>query len=483
MARIYIGRGSTGIRQLRTPRRPQADHPGTARTITRLFKMFPGTKRCACRVAQPPERRAGVRGWRGRRHPLPRDGVRARPGPARAPREGRQCRDADPARARADRGRGCGRRSQPRTRAARQRRDAARHRPPRRVAVEHHDRLRRFGEAARLRHREGDAAIGRDPVGHHQGQVRVHGAGAVPRSRRRSPQRRVLARHHPLRDLDAASLLSRRQRLRHDAPHRHGRRRATHAPGPGLSAGARGDRHEGARGGSGAALSECRSPARGDRELRDVGTDVAVDDRASVASCATCSARSRSHWLGTPQKQPPITKENTISSTDGRSDVVKNPRPQTDDAPVHNNSDARRADSPMPCPTAKRRVPRQRRRRGQDDPRSATRPHRSRARRAAATGARVEREVVSVHAAADGVERDVAARRGDSPDPCDAPEGRDTGAWRAEPAAAQPADSATGRASDAAAGPLRAGPADLGNGARTSRDREHPSRDTRAAAR
>ena len=43
-----------------------------------------------------------------------------------------------------------------RARTARARRHAARHRPSRRVAVEHHDRLRRRGQAARLRHREGD---------------------------------------------------------------------------------------------------------------------------------------------------------------------------------------------------------------------------------------------------------------------------------------------------------------------------------------
>ena len=66
------------------------------------------------------------------------------------------------------------------------RRRAAGHRPPRRVAVEHHGRLRRLGEAARLRHREGDGALGRDPERHHQGQVRVHVARAVPRPRRRS---------------------------------------------------------------------------------------------------------------------------------------------------------------------------------------------------------------------------------------------------------------------------------------------------------
>ena len=136
---------------------------------------------------------------------------------------------ARPARARADRGRGCGGGAAPRARAPRPRRRAARHRPPRRVAVEHHDRLRRRGEAARLRHREGDGALGRDAVRHHQGQVRLHGARAVPRPRRRSAQRRVLARHHPLRDHDPAPLLPRRQRLRHDAPHRHRRRRAADA--------------------------------------------------------------------------------------------------------------------------------------------------------------------------------------------------------------------------------------------------------------
>jgi serine/threonine protein kinase len=48
-------------------------------------------------------------------------------------------------------------------------------------------------------------------------------------------------------------------------------------------------------------------------------------------------------WLGAPQKSPVVVKENTISSTDGRSDVVPNPRPPTatnSESPSHDDADA-----------------------------------------------------------------------------------------------------------------------------------------------
>src|SRR5450755_4591583 len=86
-------------------------------------------------------------------------------------------------------------RAQLRAQPGRRARPRARHDPPRRLAVEHHDVVRGRREAARLRHREGARRGARDDEERHdEGQVRLHGARADRRRRRRSSHRHLLVR-------------------------------------------------------------------------------------------------------------------------------------------------------------------------------------------------------------------------------------------------------------------------------------------------
>ena len=108
------------------------------------------------------------------------------------------------------------------------RRRAARRRPSRRLAAERDRRHRRQRARARLRHREGRGARPGHARGSDQGQARVHGARADPRSGR-SSDRRVRGGRRPLGDARRAAAPRKREGRRHRHAHHAGQ---SHAPEP-----------------------------------------------------------------------------------------------------------------------------------------------------------------------------------------------------------------------------------------------------------
>ena len=294
MAEIYLAR-SRGHGRVREARRDQAD-PADGRRRSGVRPDVP-RRGAARRDAPAPEHRGRLRGRRGRRLAVLRDGVHPRPGRARDP----------PGRARAQGGRAARDRARDRPRhgggarlRARQdrpRRRAPPPRPPRRLVEQRARQLRGRDQADRLRHRARDRAWPPDAGRHAQGQDPVHVAGAVPRLPARSAQRPVLARRRDVRAHGRTPAVPRRQRLRdHGADRPPGRAAALDGDAR-VSARARGDRDEAARAQRQRALPDRRGAAPRPRSVHRpapaVGLGQAAEPLHARARSRTRSRRSR----------------------------------------------------------------------------------------------------------------------------------------------------------------------------------------------
>jgi len=151
--------------------------------------------------------------------------------------------------------------------AERHRRQAAQRGAPRRLAAEPRGHLRGRPQDRRLRHRQGRPAPDAHPLGDHQGKVRVHVAGAVPRGADRPAHRRVRARHRGARAPDRAPAVQADQHLRDLPGDPQGQRAAAVALQPRRRPGPRQGGAEGARLPEGGALPVGRGARRGDARL------------------------------------------------------------------------------------------------------------------------------------------------------------------------------------------------------------------------
>src|SRR3569623_719670 len=255
--------------RVRAPDRDQADPDRAPERRTRRADVR-GRGADRGRPA-PPQHRPDDRLRRVRQRGVPGLGARRRLRPAHPAQV--------PARTAALRHRGRdhrGGRDRPRCRArrVRRRRPLAPARPPRRVAFERAARYPRRGQGRRLRRREGAVAELSHGLEHAQRQGAVHGAGADPRRGDRSPRGRVRARRAALRGHHADAAVLRVVERRRDAPDPRRRGSGSGEPATGLSAGARGDREDGAVPRSGAAPSD---RARARRRARPARPGEAVD--------------------------------------------------------------------------------------------------------------------------------------------------------------------------------------------------------------
>ena len=283
MAEIFLARTKShpGLREVsRHQTDPRPPHAGSR---VRAHVPRRGARRCDPRSS---EHRADLRRRPRRQRVLHRDGVPARPQPHRDRARGREARLRQAAaRARRLDADAELRRSALRARQARLRRTQPRDRSPRRHAAERRRQLRRQRQGRRLRHRQGGDARGGDARRHAQGQDRLHVARAVPRRRRRSPQRHLRRRHHPVRADDGQAALSRALRLRH-AQEDHRRAGAVAArPAAVLSGVPQRDRR---------ALLCRRIPTTAIRP-RAICTPISTRSRATISS-SPARCRCRSTW-------------------------------------------------------------------------------------------------------------------------------------------------------------------------------------------
>ena len=180
------------------------------------------------RAAQPPERRADVRGRAARGTPRfiameyldgqPLNRVLAPPGRRdRARARRRACASS----------RACSRGSSTRTTLTDFDGTPLERRPPRREPAQRLRHVRRARQARRLRHRQDARGEPPDAAGRHQGQARVHRARGHSRRARRPPRRRLLGGRHAVGDPGGPAPVGTRERGRERrvAPRR-GRARA-----------------------------------------------------------------------------------------------------------------------------------------------------------------------------------------------------------------------------------------------------------------